>query len=54
MYKDCHFIALSSYYITVTTAYLVPGPVSEDLEDQLFVRASLLHRLYGGLVWTLR
>ena len=32
------------------SAHLVPGAVPEDLEDQLLLRAGVLHRLHGGLV----
>ena len=32
------------------SAHLVPGAVSEDLEDKLLLRAGVLHRLHGGLV----
>ena len=32
------------------SAHLVPGAVSEDLEDKLLLREGLLHCVYGGLV----
>ena len=32
------------------SAHLVPGAMSEDLEDKLLLCARLLHRVYGGLV----
>ena len=36
------------------SAHLVPGAVSEDLENQLLLCAGVLHSLYGGLVRALR
>ena len=35
-------------------AYLVPGPLSAHVEDQLLLRAGLLHGVHGGLVRALR
>ena len=35
-------------------AHLVPGPLSAHVEDQLLLRARLLHGVHGGLVRALR
>ena len=35
-------------------AHLVPGPVPAHVEDQLLLRARLLHGVHGGLVRALR
>ena len=35
-------------------AHLVPGPLSAHVEDQLLLRAGLLHGVHGGLVRALR
>ena len=43
-------VALFLNIYSPTSAHLVPGAVSEDLEDKLLLREGLLHCVYGGLV----
>ena len=40
--------------ISYVSAHLVSGAVSADLEDQLLLRAGVLHCVHGGLVRPLR
>ena len=44
----------NSVHSVLMAAHLVPGPLSAHVEDQLLLRAGLLHGVHGGLVRALR